>query len=78
MEIGVRIEREDVLSGLKEHAATAYLTFVAVDKDMSPTEVPTLSPETEDEHRRVQEAELRRATRLAHRQALIERRNEQK
>ena len=77
MEIGVRIEREDVLTGLSEHAATAYLTFVAVDKQMKPTGVPVLVPNTSEEIRRAKEAQMRRAARLAHRRDLIERRNRQ-
>ena len=76
MEIGVRIEREDVVENLKEHAATAYLTFVALDDDMQPTPVPKLTPSTPTEDRRAAEANLRRQSRLAHRERLLKRRQE--
>lgn len=71
MEIGVRVEREDVLNGLNEHAATAYLTFVAMDENMNPTAVPSLKPTKDIEHRRAKEALLRRDSRLQHRQVLL-------
>ena len=76
MEIGVRIEREDVLENLKEHAATAYLTVVALDDDMKPTPVPKLMPNTTVEKRRADEAKLRRQSRLTHRERLLKRRQE--
>ena len=75
MEIGVRVEREDATTGAIHHAATAYLTFVAMDTDMKPIRVPLLMAETPTEKRRVAEAHLRRESRLKHRKALLERRN---
>ena len=74
MEIGVRVEREDASTGSIDHAATAYLTFVAMDDNMKPIPVPHLQVETPTEHRRVAEAHLRRESRLKHRQALLARR----
>ena len=67
MEIGVRIEAENLLSGEVRHTASAYLTFVALDKSGRPTEIPPLALETDDEKRRNQQALARRATRLAER-----------
>jgi len=67
MEIGVRIEAENLLSGEVRHTASAYLTFVALDKSGRPTEIPPLILETDDEKRRNQQALARRATRLAER-----------
>lgn len=52
MEVGVRIEREDPLTHAREHALSGYLTFVAVDGQGNPTEVPSLVPLTDDEKRR--------------------------
>ena len=75
MEIGVRVEREDVENGTNEHAATAYLTFVAMDEKMSPTEVPSLNPTSDSEIRRAKEALLRRESRLQHRQMLLAQRS---
>jgi uncharacterized protein (TIGR00369 family) len=67
MEIGVRVEAEDILSGEVKHTASAYLTFVALDKEGRPAEVPRLILETEDEMRRNREAAKRRELRLAER-----------
>lgn len=67
MEIGVRVEAENLLTGEVRHAASAYLTFVAVGAEGRPAEVPPLVLETEAEQRRNCEAKARRATRLAER-----------
>ena len=64
LEIGVRIEAECLLSGVRTHVASAYLTFVALDKDDKPLEVPSLSLETEKEKRRYNESLKRREQRL--------------
>jgi uncharacterized protein (TIGR00369 family) len=67
MEIGVRVESEPWDEAGREplHVASAYLVFVAIDQDGSPRQIPGLVPETADERRRVREAEIRRAHRLA-------------
>jgi acyl-CoA hydrolase len=70
MEVGVRVEAENPLTGEVRHASTAYLTMVAIDEMGRPTPVPPLSPQTPTEERRVREAELRRAHRLAEREAI--------
>lgn len=69
MEIGVRVEGEDPLSGVRTHTSSAYLTFVALDDAGRPAKVPLLAPETPDEQRRLADAEQRRAHRLARRAA---------
>ena len=65
MEVGVRVEAEDLLTGEVRHTASAYLTFVALDDNGAPAEVPPLIIETEEEDRRSCEARLRRESRLA-------------
>lgn len=65
MEVGVRAEAEDPLTGEVHHTASAYLTFVALDDDGHPKEVPPLILETEDDKRRNLEAVRRRELRLA-------------
>ena len=70
VEVGVRVEAEDVRTRALQHACTAYLTMVALDDDGRPTEVPPLVPETPDELRRQREAQVRRDNRLAEREAL--------
>ena len=69
MEVGVRVELETLKSGIRRHCASAYLTFVALDETGRPTPVPPLRPETDRERRRQEEAEERRARRLAARDA---------
>jgi acyl-CoA hydrolase len=74
MEVGVRVESENVRTGEVQHTSTAYLTMVALDEDGKPAEVPPIAPETPDEKRRAREAHLRRDTRLAERQRIEEER----
>ena len=64
MEIGVRVESENPVTGLKTHVATSYLTFVALDQNRRPQQVPTLIAETEEEKRRFNSAKIRRESRL--------------
>lgn len=65
MEIGVWVETEDLVSGQIRHNASAYLTFVAMDKDFQPRPVPPLKLTTDEDQRRNQEAVARRKLRLA-------------
>jgi len=74
MEVGVRVEAEELLSGRRRHTNSCYLTFVAVDRNGRPIEVPGVVPETPDELRRYQSAQQRRQVRLAEREAERKRR----
>jgi acyl-CoA hydrolase len=65
MEVGVKVWAEDPQTGEQMHLASAYLVFVAVDKDCHPQKVPQLLPETPDEKRRYADALLRRQHREA-------------
>ncbi len=56
MEIGVRVEAENVMTGEIRHTASAYLTFVALDDDGCPTKAPELISETAEDQRRLAEA----------------------
>ena len=69
MEIGVRVETEDMISGVRRHTNSCYLTFVAVDRSGRPVTVPQVVPETEDEKRRFEAAKERRRRRLEERKA---------
>ena len=71
MEVGVRVEAENVLDGTIEHTNTAYLTFVALDADGRPTAVPPAEARSPDELRRMREAQLRRSNRLRERQEMV-------
>jgi uncharacterized protein (TIGR00369 family) len=64
MEIGVRVETENLITGEIRHTNSAYVTYVALDKAGRPREIPPLILETEDDNRRSREAILRRETRL--------------
>jgi uncharacterized protein (TIGR00369 family) len=64
MEVGVRVEAENYITGEVRHTASAYLTFVALDAHGKPNEVPGLILESEDEKRRNQEALMRKKSRL--------------
>lgn len=68
MEVGVRVEEENIRSGEVTATSTAYLTMVALDEEGRPTPVPPIAPETPDEERRAREAQLRRDNRLAERE----------
>ena len=59
MEIGVRIDAESPFTGEINHTATAYLTFVAIDKNNKPSPIPKIIPETKDEKRRYERAKER-------------------
>ncbi len=64
MEIGVRVEAENPLTGQIRHTGTCYVTCVALDKDGRPTPVPPLILETEVEKRRWNDAQARREMRI--------------
>jgi acyl-CoA hydrolase len=64
MEVGVRVESENVITGEARHTASAYLTFVALDAAGKPRPLPPLILESEDEFRRNRDAQTRREYRL--------------
>ena len=65
MEIGVRVEAEDLVTGAVRHAASAYLTYVALGQDGKPREAPPLILDTEEDRRRNLQARHRKDARLA-------------
>jgi acyl-CoA hydrolase len=71
MEVGVRVEAENAVTGDVRHTSTAYLTMVAVDENGKPMPVPPVKAESPDEERRAREAELRRRNRLAEREEIV-------
>jgi acyl-CoA hydrolase len=74
MEVGVRIEAENPVTGEVRHTGTAYVTMVALDASGHPTPVPAVIAATTIDERRLREAELRRANRLAERAEILARR----
>ena len=65
MEVGVRVDSEDLGSGETRHTLTAYFTMVALDGDEKALPLPPLAPETPEDKRRHREAGLRREVRIA-------------
>jgi len=65
MEVGVRVESEDLLTGKVAHVSSAYLVFVSTDEKGGPVALPPLIAETDEERRRMRAAEQRRTQRLA-------------
>jgi acyl-CoA hydrolase len=70
MEAGVLVTMQGLRSSSARRATYSYLTFVAIDESGRPTAVPPISPETEDEKRRYEEALRRRDMRLKHRSSM--------
>ena len=70
MEIGAKVVAEDAQTGKRKHIVSAYLTFVALDKNKKPTEVPKLIPQSKEEKQRYKEADIRRNTRMKHREEI--------
>jgi acyl-CoA hydrolase len=65
VEVGVRVEIEDIITGKISHSNSAYLTFVNVDRNTNkPIPVPEINPENETEKRRYEQALMRREIRL--------------
>lgn len=69
MEVGVRVEAENLISGVRRHTNSCYVTFVAIDRNGRPVEVPKVIPETDVERRRYAAAVERRRRRLEERAA---------
>jgi acyl-CoA hydrolase len=72
MEVGVRVETENMLSGERNHTSSAYVVMVALDGDGRPVHVPPVIAETADEQRRMAAAKIRRAQRKVLEKALKE------
>lgn len=65
MEAEVQVRAENPITGKQVHTNTAYLVYVALDDGGQPTSVPPLTAETEEEKRKMREAQERQARRLA-------------
>jgi acyl-CoA hydrolase len=71
MEVGVRVEAENAVTGKVRHTSSTYLTMVAVDEHGKPKTVPPLIVEGPVEERRQREAETRRRNRLVERDEIL-------
>ena len=72
LEVGVRVDVENIATGEWRYVASAHLVFVALDADNRPTEVPPVLAESEEEKRRQAQARVRREQRLVRKRALAE------
>ncbi len=63
LEVGVRVEAENIQTGTRRHTNSCYLTFVAIDENGHPKRVPPVEPETEQEKEWHEHAKLRREIR---------------
>lgn len=68
MEVGVTVEAEDPLTGVREVTCRALMTLVAVGETGSAVPVPALEFDSDDERRRAVRGGERRAARLASRE----------
>ncbi|MGE7604491.1 acyl-CoA thioesterase [Peribacillus sp. NPDC097675] len=59
MEVFVKVERENLLTGEKQLTARAFLTMLAIDEVGKPIPVPQVRPETEEEKRQYVQAQAR-------------------
>ena len=64
MEVYIEVWGEDIPAGIRVSTNHAYYTFVAVDQDSKPVQVPAVIPETDDEKERYANALRRRQLRL--------------
>lgn len=67
MEIEVKAEAENIVSGIRTITGTAFVTFVALDKNGKPTTVPKLLLRTDEDRAKFEEGKLRMQERLKNR-----------
>lgn len=65
MEIGVKVMTENSHNGEMRHVVSAYLTFVGLDENGEPAPVPLVLPQTTEEKRRFEAAQVRHNARMA-------------
>jgi uncharacterized protein (TIGR00369 family) len=65
LEAEVQVVAENPVTGERTHTNTAYLVYVALDDEGNPVAVPPLFAETEEEKRRMDQAQQRQEHRLS-------------
>ena len=68
MEIEVKVESEDIVTGIRTITGTAFVTFVALDNDGRPMHVPKLALKTDEDRIKFEEGKIRMEKRLKNRQ----------
>ena len=71
LEVGVRVEAENLRTGRRVHTASAYLVYVALDREGKPRPVPPVVAEDDEQRQRQHEAKLRRQARLQRKEAIL-------
>ncbi len=66
MEVGIKVIAEDLKSNTKRHSISCYFTMVAMCDKGNPIEVPKLTPESEDQKRRWENALARKKMSVEH------------
>jgi uncharacterized protein (TIGR00369 family) len=69
IEVELRVEAENLLTGARTHTNSAYFVYVALDEERRPTAVPALLLQDDEERRRFAQGEARQAARLARRRS---------
>lgn len=67
MEIEIKVEAEDIVTGIRTITGTAFVTFVALNKKGKPTSVPTLTLKTDEDRIKFEEGKIRMQKRLKNR-----------
>jgi acyl-CoA hydrolase len=65
LEVELRVEAENLLTGEITHTNSAFFVYVALDENRRPTPVPPLDLQTDEERRRYEQGRERQAARLA-------------
>jgi len=65
LEVGLKILADDFHTMQRRHIVSAYFTFVGVDANMKPVELPQVIPQSDDEKRRFAQADERRKARMS-------------
>ncbi len=68
MEIEVKAEAEDIVTGIRTITGNAFVTFVALDKNRKPLHVPRLALKTDEDRTKFEEGKTRMEKRLKNRQ----------
>jgi acyl-CoA hydrolase len=68
MEIEVKVEAEDIITGIRTVTGTAFVTFVALDKNGKPTHVAKLALKTDEDRTKFDEGKIRMEKRIKNRQ----------
>ena len=67
MEIEIKVESEDIVTGIRTITGTAFVTFVALATSGKPIDVPKLALKTDEDRTKFEEGKLRMEKRIKNR-----------